>query len=74
MKAVVLLSGGIDSPVAAYVMAQAGAEIMALHMDNTPYTKPSEKAKAIVDQLRKVTGQPIPLIIAPHGIFNLSEI
>ena len=74
MKAVVLLSGGIDSPVAAYVMARQGAEIIALHMDNTPYTKPTEKAKGIVEQLRKVTGQPLPLIIAPHGRFNLSEI
>ena len=70
----VLLSGGIDSPVAAYVMANVGTEIIALHMDNTPYTKPSEKAKAIIQQLRKVTGQPIPLVIAPHGKFNLSEI
>ena len=74
MKAVVLLSGGIDSPVAAYVMAKQGAEIIALHMDNTPYTKPSEKAKGIIQQLRKVTGQDIPLIIAPHGKFNLSVI
>ena len=74
MKAVVLLSGGIDSPVAAYVMAKQGTEIIALHMDNTPYTKPSEKAKTIIQQLRKVTGQPIPLIIAPHGKFNLSVI
>ena len=74
MKAVVLLSGGIDSPVSAYVMASQGAEIIALHMDNTPYTKPSEKAKGIIQQLRKVTGQAIPLIIAPHGKFNLSVI
>ncbi len=74
MKAIVLLSGGIDSPVAAYVMAKQGAEIVALHMDNTPYTKPSEKAKGIIEQLRKVTGQEIPLIIAPHGKFNLSVI
>ena len=74
MKVIVLLSGGIDSPVAAYVMAQAGAEIIALHMDNTPFTKPSEKAKVIIQQLRKLTGQAIPLIIAPHGKFNLSVI
>ncbi len=74
MKAIVLLSGGIDSPVAAYVMAKQGAEIVTLHMDNTPYTKPSEKAKVIIQQLRKVTGQAIPLIIAPHGKFNLSVI
>jgi len=74
MKAIVLMSGGIDSPVAAYVMASQDAEIIALHMDNTPFTKPSEKAKGIVQQLRKVTGQTIPLIIAPHGKFNLSVI
>ena len=74
MKAIVLMSGGIDSPVAAYVMAKQGAEIIALHMDNTPYTKPSEKAKGIIQQLRKITGQEIPLIIAPHGKFNLSVI
>jgi len=74
MKALVLLSGGIDSPVAAYVMAKQGAEIIALNMDNTPYTKPSEKVKGIIQQLRKVTGQDIPLITAPHGKFNLSVI
>lgn len=74
MKAIVLMSGGIDSPVAAYVMAKQGTEIIALHMDNTPYTKPSEKAKGIIQQLREVTGQDIPLIIAPHGKFNLSVI
>lgn len=74
MRGVVLLSGGIDSPVAAYLMASAGAEIIALNMDNTPYTKPSEKVKAIVERLREVTGQEIPLIIAPHGRYNLSQI
>lgn len=74
MKAIVLLSGGIDSPVAAYLMARAGAEIIALNMDNTPYMKPSEKVKVMVEQLRKVTGQEIPLFIAPHGKYNLSAI
>jgi thiamine biosynthesis protein ThiI len=74
MKAVVLLSGGIDSPVAAYVMAKADAEVLALHMDNTPYSKESGKAQRIVEQLRKITDQAIPLYIAPHGKFNLSVI
>ena len=74
MKAVVLLSGGIDSPVAAHVMARAGAEIIALNMDNTPYTEPSGKVKDLVERLRVVTGQEIPLFIAPHGKFNLPVI
>ena len=74
MKAIVLLSGGIDSPVAAYVMASQGAENIALHMDNAPYTKPTDKVRRIVEQLRDKTGQEIPLYIAPHGRFNLSEI
>ena len=37
MKVVCLMSGGIDSPVAAYIMARAGAEVVLLHMDNRPY-------------------------------------
>ena len=74
MRAIALLSGGIDSPVAAYMMAKQGVEIIALHMDNTPYTKPTDKAKAIVEQLEKASGMEIPLFIAPHGKFNLSEI
>ncbi|MBQ2139958.1 MAG: 7-cyano-7-deazaguanine synthase, partial [Acidaminococcaceae bacterium] len=50
-KVVVLLSGGIDSPVAAYLMMKRGCEIIALHCDNTPYTQ--SKAKRIV-ALRQV--------------------
>ena len=70
MKVVCLMSGGIDSPVAAYIMARAGAEVILLHMDNRPYAddRPIEKARKIAAQLRKVTGQPIPLYFAPHGI------
>ena len=74
MKAIVLLSGGIDSPVAAYVMARAGARVAALHMDNTPYGDAKKSVARIVQQLRKETGQEIPLFIAPHGNINLSQI
>ena len=74
MKAVVLLSGGIDSPVAAYVMAKAGAEIIALHMDGSPYFKSTARVDRLVKKLREITGQPVPLFTAPHGSANLEEI
>lgn len=69
MKVVALISGGFDSPVAAYVMAKAGAEVVLLHMDNRPFAddKTVEKVKLIAEQLRKETGQEIPLYSANHG-------
>lgn len=70
MKVVCLMSGGIDSPVAAYIMAKAGAEVILLHMDNRPYADdgPIERARRLAAQLRKETGQEMPLYFAPHGI------
>jgi len=41
-KALVLLSGGIDSPVAAYMMAKRGLSLDMLHFQSPPYT--SERA------------------------------
>ena len=38
-----LLSGGIDSPVAAYMMAKRGMPITALHFHSYPYTGMAEK-------------------------------
>ncbi len=68
MKLIALMSGGIDSPVAAYMMAQAGAEIILLHMDNRPYAdeKILEQVKELASILRDVTGQDMPLYCAPH--------
>ena len=42
-----LLSGGIDSPVAGYMMAKRGLKIVALHFESFPYTSPQAKEKAI---------------------------
>ena len=69
-KVVVLLSGGIDSPVAAYLMMKRGCEIIALHCDNTPYTesKAREKFNALVDQLQTyASGVPIKKRVIPYG-------
>lgn len=42
-KGLLLLSGGIDSPVAGYMMAKRGMDVEALHFESFPYT--SERAK-----------------------------
>lgn len=48
-SAMLLLSGGIDSPVAGYMMAKRGLGIKAVHFFSFPYT--SERAKRKVIQL-----------------------
>ncbi len=50
-KACLMISGGIDSPVAGYMMAKRGLELMAVHFASPPYT--SEKAEQKVHSLLK---------------------
>jgi tRNA uracil 4-sulfurtransferase len=53
-KGVLLLSGGIDSPVAGYMMAKRGLELVSVYYHSHPYT--SERAKEkVVDLARKLT-------------------
>ena len=68
MKLVALISGGIDSPVASYIMAERGADVILLHMDNGIYTgkKSLEKVKRLADRLEKVTGKRFPLYVLNH--------
>lgn len=65
-KGVLLLSGGIDSPVAGYMMAKRGLEIVCVYYHSHPYT--SERAKdKVVELARKLsvyTGS-IKLYVAP---------
>ena len=69
MKLVALMSNGIDSPVASYLMSQRGADVVLLHMDNRPFTddRSIEIVKDIAAQLREVTGKEFPLYVAKHG-------
>ena len=46
-KGILLLSGGIDSPVAGYMMAKRGCAIEALHFETYPYTSEQSKEKVI---------------------------
>ncbi|ONI46683.1 tRNA 4-thiouridine(8) synthase ThiI [Candidatus Epulonipiscium fishelsonii] len=50
-KATLLLSGGIDSPVAGWMIAKRGVEIEAVYFHSPPYT--SERAKDKVIELGK---------------------
>jgi len=69
MKLVALMSGGIDSPVAAYLMLRKGAEIVALHLDNRPLTDANtvDKTMRLIDRLQELTGKKISRYLAPHG-------
>ena len=51
-KACLLLSGGIDSPVAGYMIAKRGVELTAVHYFSYPYT--GEQAKQKVLDLAKI--------------------
>ncbi len=54
-NAAILISGGIDSPVAAWMMAKRGIKLTAIHFASPPYT--SERAEQkVVRLLKKISG------------------
>ena len=57
-NALLLLSGGIDSPVAGFMMAKRGAKISAVHFHSFPFTSPEAKEKVInlAQKLKKYAG------------------
>ena len=54
-KGLLLLSGGIDSPVAGFMMAKRGVRLDAIHFESFPYT--SERAREKVLELAKIVAQ-----------------
>jgi len=58
-KGLVLLSGGIDSPVAAWMMAKRGMTIEAVHFHSYPYTskRAEEKVTELADVLASYCGR-----------------
>ena len=66
-KALLMLSGGIDSPVAGIDLMKRGVEIEAIHFHSPPYTSPqaTEKVKKLVDIMSDRTGFDIKLHIVP---------
>lgn len=52
-RGAILISGGIDSPVAAYMMAKRGIELVAVHFASPPFTTELAEQK-VMDLLHKV--------------------
>lgn len=75
-KSLLLLSGGIDSPVAGHLMMKRGVQLEMIHFHSPPFT--SERAKQKVMDLTKVLteyGGPINVYLVPftslqQEIFN----
>lgn len=65
-KAMLMLSGGIDSPVAGYLAMKRGMNIEAIHFFSPPYTSERAKQKVLdlAKRLAKISGQ-ITLHIVP---------
>ena len=69
-KAMLLLSGGIDSPVAGWMIAKRGVKIDAVYFHAPPYT--SERAKQkVVDLAKKVAAYTGPIYL---HVINFTDI
>lgn len=72
-RGLLLLSGGIDSPVAAYMMAKRGMKLVAIHFASPPYT--SERAKQKVVELRDIVSKyttDMKLMVVPFTDIQLA--
>ena len=65
-KACLLISGGIDSPVAGYMMAKRGLELTAVHFASPPYTseRAEQKVHSLLSQVANYSGR-IGLWVVP---------
>ncbi|MCI5837905.1 MAG: tRNA 4-thiouridine(8) synthase ThiI [Christensenellaceae bacterium] len=54
-KGTIMISGGIDSPVAAFMMAKRGMKLVAVHFHSFPYTGEAAKQK-VIDLTKIVSG------------------
>lgn len=65
-QAAILISGGIDSPVAAWMMAKRGLRLCGVHFASPPYTsqRAEMKVHSLLRQVAKYSGE-IPLYVVP---------
>jgi len=65
-KAMLLLSGGIDSPVAGYMIAKRGVQLNCIHYHSFPFTSEQAKEK-VVDLARQLSSYagPIRMYVVP---------
>ncbi|MCK4995865.1 MAG: 7-cyano-7-deazaguanine synthase [Thermoplasmatales archaeon] len=69
MKLVSLISSGIDSPVATYLLSKKAEEIILLHGDIQPFTdkREVENFLELVKHLKKITSCSLKVYLVPHG-------
>lgn len=75
-KMVALISGGIDSPVAAWLMMRRGCEVIPVYYDATPFSDDAMRIKALrcIDVLQRwAANHPMTVYEIPHG-HNLQSI
>ena len=65
-KGLLLLSGGIDSPVAGFMMAKRGVEVDAVHFHSYPFT--SQRAEEKVQDLAKI----VSMYTGPMKIYSIN--
>ncbi len=68
-SALALLSGGIDSPVAAWYSMKRGLRVECVHFHSPPYTglKAEEKVRDLVHALNHWTPEPVRLLLVPFS-------
>lgn len=68
-KTIHLLSSGLDSPVAAYLLVKAGIEPVFLFFDANPYNTEKTKLTAIklASKIAEYAKKPLTMFVAPHG-------
>jgi len=71
-KAVLLLSGGLDSPVAGYYAAKRGLEVQAVYFHSPPYTseRAKEKVMDLAERLSLFCGK-VELFVVPFTAVQL---
>lgn len=71
-RAAILISGGIDSPVAGYMMAKRGIELVAVHFASPPYTTELAELK-VMELLRRVSKYSGPITTYVVGFTEIQE-
>ena len=71
-KSAILISGGIDSPVAAYMMAKRGLVLNAIHFASPPYTSPQSEEK-VHNLLRRVSRYSGNICLFTVGFTEIQE-
>lgn len=71
-RAAVLISGGIDSPVASYMMAKRGIELISIHFASPPYTTELAEIK-VLELLKKVSKYSGPIATFIVGFTKIQE-